>query len=75
MCYFFFTTFVVQKISVMFKQKKGYPAYVILSKLYTDILKNVLGFHGQTGCDTSSSFSVISIIKHIESSTWNLRLL
>ena len=37
--------------------------YIILSKLDADILENRLGFHGQTGCDTSSSFSVISKIK------------
>ena len=37
--------------------------YIILSKLDADILENILGFHGQTGCDTSSSFSVISKIK------------
>ena len=37
--------------------------YIILSKLDADILENILGFHSQTGCDTSSSFSGISKIK------------
>ena len=74
MCYFFFTAMVVQKISGTFKQKKCYPAYAILLKLYTDILKNTLGIHGQAGCDTSSSFSVISKTKHIKSSIWKHRL-
>ena len=43
--------------------------YIILSKvdtdikLDTDIPENILGFHGQTACDTSSSFSGISKIK------------
>ena len=46
-----------------FKAKKGYLVYIILSKLDADILENILGFHGQTGCDTSSSFSGISKIK------------
>ena len=41
----------------------GYPVYIILSKLDTDIPENILGFHGQTVCDTSSSFSGISKIK------------
>ena len=48
------------------KQKKGYPVYIILVKLDTDILENILGFHGQTNCDTSSSFSGTSKIKHIK---------
>ena len=43
--------------------------YIILSKLDTDIKlgtdirENILGFHGQTACDTSSLFSGISKIK------------
>ena len=45
------------------KQKKGYPVYIILSKLHTDILETILGFHSQTVCDTSSSFFGISKIK------------
>ena len=49
------------------KQKKGYPVYIILTKLHTDILENILGFHSQTCCDTSSSFFGISEIKiHLE---------
>ena len=45
------------------KQKKGYPVYIILLKLDTDIPENILGYRGQTVCDTSSSFSGISKIK------------
>ena len=45
------------------KQKKGYPVYIILSKLHTDILENILGFHSPTVCDASSSFFGISKIK------------
>ena len=43
--------------------------YIIFSKLDTgikldtDIQENILGFHGQTACDTSSSFSGTSKIK------------
>ena len=58
-------------MSETLKQKKGYPVYIILSKLNTDIHvkldadipENILGFHGLTVCDTSSSFSGISKIK------------
>ena len=50
------------------KQKKGYPVYIILSKLHTGIPENILG-HSQTVCDTSSSFSGISKIK----TRWKLR--
>ena len=75
MCYFFFTTLVVQNMRYGWCQKlksskKGYPVYISLSKLDTDIridtdiLENILGFHGQTACDTSSSFSGISKIKN-----------
>ena len=42
------------------KEKRGYPVYIILSKLDTDIPENILGFHGQTACETRSSFSGIS---------------
>ena len=45
------------------KQKKGYPVYIILSKLDTNIPKNIIGFHSQTVCNTSTSFSGISKIK------------
>ena len=53
----------------MLEQRMGYPVYIILSKLDTDIPENILGFHSQTVCDTSSSFSGISKIKHVGSST------
>ena len=46
-----------------FKAKKGYLGYIILSTLDADILENILGFHGQTGCDPNSSFSGISKIR------------
>ena len=46
-----------------FKAEAGYLVYTILSKLDTAILENILGFHGQTGCDTSSLFSGINKIK------------
>ena len=42
------------------KQKKVYPVHIILLKPDTDIPENILGFRGQTVCDTSSSFSCIS---------------
>ena len=46
------------------KQKRGYPVKIILTKLDTDILENILGvFYGQTVCDTSSSFSGTSKVK------------
>ena len=44
-------------------KKKGYLVYIILLKLDTDILENILGFHCQTDCDTRSLFSGISKIK------------
>ena len=57
------TKFEVWMMSRMLKQKKGYPVYIILSKLDADLPENMLGFHGQTVCETSSSFSCISKIK------------
>ena len=50
-------------MSRMLKQKREYPLYIILSKLDTDIPENILGFYGQTVCDTSQSFSGIIKIK------------
>ena len=57
------TKYEVWMMSRTLKQKKGYPVHIILSKLHTDILENILGFHSQTVCDTSSSFFGISKIK------------
>ena len=37
-----------------------YPVHIILSKLDNHILENILGFHSQTVCDTTSLFSGIS---------------
>ena len=45
------------------KAENGYLVFIILSKLDTDILENILGFHGQTGSYTNSSFSGIGKIK------------
>ena len=55
------------------KAEKGYPVYIILSKLHTDIPENILGFHSRTVCDTSSSVFGISKIKHTRSSSQKLQ--
>ena len=57
------TKYEVWMMSRTLKQKRGYPVYIILLKLDTDIPENILGFRGQTVCDISSSFSGISKIK------------
>ena len=57
------TKYEVWMLSRTLKQKRGYPVYIILSKLHTDILESILGFHSQTVSDTSYSFFGISKIK------------
>ena len=63
------TKYEVWMMSGTLKRKMGYPVHIILLTLDTDIRENILGFHGQTVCDTSSTFSGISTIKTHGSST------
>ena len=49
----------VLMVSGTLKHPKCYPVHIIASKLDTNILENILGFHALTGCDITSSFSGI----------------